>query len=290
MALPLPVAHLNGRFLPLAEARISPLDRGFLFGDGVYEVIPVYRGRLFHLPKHLARLRYSLDAIRLVNPHGDGEWTALLQKLVQENGGGDQALYLQLSRGADVGRDHAFPKGVPPTVFAMCSPLSPLPEELKTRGAKVVTLADIRWQRCDIKSTALLGNVLLRQEATDEGCHEAILVRSGQATEGTASSLFIVERGVLVTPPKGPELLPSITRDVVVELARHHGIPCREAAIPLAALVAAEEVWLASSTREVYAVTEVDGRKVGAGAPGPAWRRLFDLFQQHKAELQSSPQ
>ncbi|HSC46761.1 MAG TPA: D-amino acid aminotransferase [Gammaproteobacteria bacterium] len=288
MAEPLPIAHLNGRFLPLVEARVSPLDRGFLFGDGVYEVLPAYAGRLFHLPAHLRRLQYSLDAIRLGNPHTDSEWMALLERLVRENGGGDQAVYLQVTRGADAGRDHAFPKGVPATVFAMCSPLTALPEDLKTRGARVLTLADIRWQRCDIKSTALLGNVLLRQDATDKACHEAILVRDGHATEGTASSLFIVARGTLITPPKGPELLPSITRDVVLELARRHGIPCREAAIPLAELGSAEEIWLASSTREVYAVTDVDGRPVGSGKPGPVWGQMFEFFQQHKAELQSA--
>ncbi|HEV2211743.1 MAG TPA: D-amino acid aminotransferase [Gammaproteobacteria bacterium] len=285
MAQPLPTAHLDGRFLPLAEARISPLDRGFLFGDGVYEVIPVYAGRLFHLPAHLKRLRYSLEALRLKNPHSDAEWSALLTKLVQDNGGGDQALYLQVSRGADTGRDHAFPAGVAPTVFAMCSPLSPLPEELKTRGARVITLEDIRWQRCDIKSTALLGNVLLRQQATDRGCNEAILLRSGRATEATASSLFIVKGGVIVTPPKSRELLPSITRDVVLELARQHGLPWREAAIPAAELKQAEEIWLASSTREVYAVTEMDGAPAGGGKPGVHWKRMYDLFQQHKTEL-----
>ena len=285
MAQPLPIAHLNGRFLPLAEAHISPQDRGFLFGDGVYEVIPVYAGRLFHLPAHLKRLQYSLDALRLKNPLSDADWTALLSKLVQDNGGGDQSLYLQVSRGADTGRDHAFPAGVAPTVFAMCSPLSPLPEDLKTRGAKVITLEDIRWQRCDIKSTALLGNVLLRQQATDRGCNEAILLRSGRATEATASSLFIVKGDVIVTPPKSRELLPSITRDVVLELARHHGLPWREAAIPAGELKQAEEIWLASSTREVYAVTEMDGAPAGGGKPGVHWKRMFDLFQRHKAEL-----
>ena len=283
MAAPLPIAHLNGRFLPLAEAHLSPLDRGFLFGDGVYEVIPVYAGQLFHLRAHLKRLQYSLDAIRLRNPLSDPAWTALLEKLVAENGGGDQALYLQVSRGADVGRDHSFPKGVPATVFAMCSPLAGLPEELKTRGAKVRTLQDIRWHRCDIKSTALLGNVLLRQEATDHGCHEAILLRDGHATEGTASALFIVREGIIVTPPKSPDLLPSITRDVVLELAERHRLPWSEARIPAGELSQVEEIWLASSTREVYAVTELDGAAAGGGRPGPHWRRMFDLFQQLKA-------
>ena len=283
MAAPLPLAHLNGRFLPLAEVRLSPLDRGFLFGDGVYEVIPAYGGRLFHLPAHLKRLQYSLDCIRLKNPLTDAAWSALLEKLVADNGGGDQAVYLQVSRGADAGRDHGFPQGVPATVFAMCSPLAGLPEELKTRGARVMTLSDIRWQRCDVKATALLANVLLRQDATDHGCHEAILLRDGHATEGTASSLFIVAGGVLITPPDGPMLLPSITRDVVLQLAAGHGIATRRAPIPVAQLAAAEEIWLASSTREVYPVTEVDGKPAGGGKPGSHWRRMFDLFQQHKA-------
>lgn len=288
MATPLPQAYLNGRSLPLAEVRISPLDRGFLFGDGVYEVIPAYGGKLFHLSRHLERLQYSLDCIRLKNPHGAAEWTRLLGELVAKNGSGDQALYLQVTRGADAGRDHAFPAGVPPTVFAMCSPLGGLPEALKTGGAKAVCLDDIRWHRCDIKTTALLGNVLLRQEATDKSCHEAILVRDGHATEGTASALFIVSGGVLITPPKSRDLLPSITRDVVLQLATRHGMAWRETTITVAELRAAQEVWLASSTREVYAVTDLDGRPVGSGVPGPQWRRMYEFFQQHKAELQAA--
>lgn len=284
MAEPLAQAYLDGRFLPLSEAHISPLDRGFLFGDGVYEVIPVYGGRLFHLPAHLKRLQYSLDGIRLKNPLTDAAWTSLLQKLVTDNGGGDQYVYLQVSRGADKGRDHGFPVGIPATVFAMCTPLGPLPEALKTRGARVVTLPDIRWHRCDIKSTALLGNVLLRQDATEQGCHEAILIRDGHATEGTASSLFIVRDGVINTPPKSPDILPSITRDVVLELAARHKLPWREAVIPVSQLGDAEEIWLASSTRGAYAVSEVDGTKVGSGKPGPHWQRMYDLFEQHKQD------
>lgn len=288
MPAPLALAHLNGRFLPLAEAHISPLDRGFLFGDGVYEVIPAYAGRLFHLPAHLKRLQHSLDGIRLKNPLSDAAWTSLLEKLVTDNGGGDQSVYLQLSRGADKGRDHSFPLGLPPTVFAMCSPLGPLPEELKTRGAHVMTLPDTRWHHLDIKCTALLGNVLLRQEATDGGCNEAILIRDGHATEGTASSLLIVHRGVLITPPDGHDFLPSITRDVVLELAAKHGVAFRIATIPVAQLAEADEIWLASSTREVYPVTRMDGKPAGGGRPGPHWRRMFDLFQQHKHDVRSA--
>ncbi len=285
MAAPLTLAWLDGRFLPAKEARISPLDRGFLFGDGVYEVIPAYAGRLFHLEKHLKRLQYSLDAIRLKNPLGDAQWSAMLGELVTRNSGGDQAVYLQVTRGADVGRDHAFPSGVPATVFAMSSVLPPLPEALKTEGARAMTLPDFRWQRCDIKATSLLANVLLRQQATEAGCNEAVLVRDGHATEGTSSGLFIVEAGVIVTPPKGPELLPSVTRDVVLELARAAGLTTREARIPVSSLTQAQEIWFVSSMREVYPVTELDGKPVAGGKPGPVWRRMFELFQQDKARL-----
>lgn len=282
MAAPLPVAYLNGRHAPLAELHISPLDRGFLFGDGVYEVIPAYAGRLFHLDAHLRRLQYSLDGIRLHNPHAAPEWSVLLADLVRKNGGGDQALYLQITRGADAGRDHAFPQHVTPTVFAMCAPLLPVPAALLTAGARAVTLEDIRWQRCDIKCVALLGNVLLKQAALDQEANEAVLLRDGLATEGTASSLFIVQQGEIRTPPASARLLPSITRNVIVDLAHQHHLPCREADIPAEQLPHADEIWFASSTREVYPVTELNGRKIGNGRPGPVWRRLYELFQQHK--------
>lgn len=285
MAEPLALAYFNGHYRPLAEVRISPLDRGFLFGDGVYEVIPAYAGRLFHLPAHLQRLQSSLDGIRLHNPHSADEWSVLLTELVQKNRGGDQALYLQVTRGADRSRDHGFPQGVPSTVFAMCTALAPLPADLLQHGAHAITLEDIRWRRCDIKTTALLGNVLLRQTAVDAHCNEAVLVRDGYATEGTASSLFIVQDGVILTPPKSQDLLPSITRDVVLQLAHQQHMPYREARIPAAQVRIAREIWFASSTREVYAVTRLDGQAVGDGRPGALWRRMYDLFQQHKRQL-----
>ena len=282
MAEPLPLAYFNGDFLPLAEVRISPLDRGFLFGDGVYEVIPVYLGHLFHLDAHLARLQYSLDCIHLANPHTPAEWNAALNGLAQKNGAGNQAMYLQITRGADRSRDHGFPRGIPPTVFAMGTPLAPVPAELLQPGARALTLEDIRWRRCDIKSIALLGNVLLRQTAADQDCSEAVLVRDGYATEGTASSLFMVQNDIIITPPKSAELLPSITRDVILELAQQHRLAHREARIPVERLRDAQEIWLASSTREVYPVTQLDGRAVGDGQPGRHWRRMYELFQQHK--------
>ncbi|MGH8338306.1 MAG: aminotransferase class IV, partial [Gammaproteobacteria bacterium] len=231
---------------------------------------------------HLERLQYSLDGIRLKNPHSHAEWSALLNDLVQKNGGGNQALYLQLTRGADTTRDHAFPENLPPTVFAMCAPLADLPAELLEHGAKAVTLEDIRWRYCDIKCVALLGNVLLRQEALDQDCNEAVLVREGYAAEGTASSLFIVLQGQIITPPKSRDLLPSITRDVVLELAARNNLPHRQARIPTTQLREAEEIWFASSTREVYAVTQLDGRQVGNGKPGSHWQKMHALFQEHK--------
>ncbi len=209
----------------------------------------------------------------------------LLTDLVAMNGGGNQALYLQVTRGADSGRDHCFPVKISPTVFAMCAPLTEPPSSLLDNGAKAVTLEDIRWQRCDIKCVSLLGNILLRQTAMDQDCNEAVLIRDGHATEGTASSIFIVQNQVIITPPKGAELLPSITRDVVIKLAVQHRMACQEARIPVAQLQSAQEIWFASSTREVYPVTELDGHKVGDGRPGDYWRKMHTLFQRHKAEL-----
>lgn len=288
MATPLPNAYFNGAFLPLSEVHISPLDRGFLFGDGIYEVIPVYGGKLFHLEAHLKRLQYSLDGIRLGNPYTSAHWTISLNDLVAMNGGGNQALYLQVTRGADTGRDHGFPANIPPTVFAMCTPLAELPATFLENGVKAVTLEDIRWQRCDIKCVSLLGNVLLRQAAIDQDCSEAVLTHDGYATEGTASSLFIVHQDKLITPPKSAEILPSITRDVVMEIASMHRIACQEARIPVPQLHAAQEILFASSTREVYPVTVLDGHKIGDGRPGVRWRQLYDLFQLHKAEHSGS--
>jgi D-alanine transaminase len=282
MARTLPMAHLDGRLVPIGEARISPLDRGFLFGDGVYEVIPVYGGRLFALDKHLKRLADSLAAIRCANPHDDAEWTRLMRELVAANGGSEQAFYLQVTRGADQGRDHAFPKGVRPTVFMMASPLTPTPPEKLRDGVPVNLLEDIRWARCDVKSTALLGNVLLRQEALDAGASEAVLLKNGHVVEGSVSTLFVIEGGTLITPPKSRELLPGVTRDVLLEIAAVEAVPARESQIPAAALGRVDECFLCSTTREVVPVTTVDGAPVGKGRPGPLTQRMYELFQKHK--------
>ena len=280
------IVYLNGRFLPVEEATVSVQDRGFVFGDGVYEVIPVYGGRLFRLEQHLRRLARSLAETRIADPLRVEDWRQCLQELVARNGGGDQSVYVQITRGA-APRDHAFPRGASPTVYAASSPLKPLPEDLAANGVAAVTLADIRWQRCDIKAITLLANILLRQQAIDQGAAEAILVRDGIANEGAASNLFIVTDGVVVTPPKGPYLLPGITRDLILELAAAHAIAHREAIIHEADLRGADEVWLTSSTREILPVTRLDQRPVGGGKPGPVWRRMMALYQDYKRQVRA---
>jgi D-alanine transaminase len=275
------IVYLNGDFLPIERAQISVMDRGFVFGDGVYEVIPVYGGRLFRLEQHLQRLARSLAEIRLANPLSGDQWRHCLQDLVTRNGDGDQSMYVQITRGI-APRDHAFPKEVKPTVYAASSPLRPQAAEVVEDGVAAICMPDIRWQRCDIKAITLLANILLRQQAIDEGAVEAILVRDGLVNEGAASNLFIVKGGELITPPKGAYLLPGITRDLVLELAAAHAITFREAAITPQDLADAEEVWLTSSTREILPVTRLDKRAVGNGKPGPLWRRMTALYQDYK--------
>ncbi len=272
--------YLNGEFLPPDQARVSVFDRGFIFGDGVYEVIPVFGGRLFRLPHHLSRLDASLGAIRLRNPHTQQEWNDIFTRLLAA-GSGDQSIYLQITRGV-APRDHAFPPNITPTVFAYAQPLKYSPPEQLAQGVTAVTAADIRWQRCDIKAIALLANALLRQEAIDQGAVEAILVRDGLVTEGAASNIFVVKNGRLVTPPKGPFILPGITRDLVVEIARARGIPCDELPVKIETLTSADEVWLTSSTKEILPITRIDGRPVGNGKPGPIHAKMFALYKEYK--------
>lgn len=281
--------YLNGDFLPLDQARVPVLDRGFIFGDGVYEVIPVYGGHPFRLEHHLARLQRSLDGVAIAPPHDDTGWTAIISGLIERNGGGDLSVYLHITRGV-ARRDHGFPNGVAPTVFAMASPLTAPAPETVARGLAAITLDDPRWQHCDIKAISLLPNVLLRQQAREADADEAILIRDGEVTEGAASNIFIVHNGTLQTPPKGPHLLPGITRDLVLELAAAEGIPAAEAVFDKTALLQADEVWLTSSTKEVMAVTRLDGTPVADGVPGPLWQRLHKAYQAYKARLQQGPE
>jgi len=282
------MVYLNGEFLPIEQAKISVLDRGFIFGDGVYEVIPVYSRRPFRLAEHLARLQASLDAIRLVNPHPAPKWTELVGKIVAGNPWEDQAVYLQITRGA-AKRDHVFPKGVKPTVFMMASELVPPSAELVKSGAKAIVLPDHRWLRCDIKSVSLLGNCMLRTLAADQGCAEAILVREGKLTEASASNVFVVKGGTVLTPPKSHLILPGITYDVVLEILRENSIAHEVRPVTEAELRSAEEVWVTSSSREVLAITTLDGKRVGSGKPGPVGERVHALYQQYKAKVMRAP-
>jgi D-alanine transaminase len=282
--------YLNGQYLPIAEAKISVLDRGFIFGDGVYEVIPVYSRRAFRLEEHLARLQHSLDGIRLANPHTAVEWTEIFNELIARNEGEDQYLYLHITRGV-AKRDHAFPNPpVPPTVFVMSNPLSTPSAALLESGVGAVTAQDNRWLRCDIKAISLLPNVLLRQMAVDAGCAETILIRDHDfLTEGAASNIFVVKNGALLAPPKDNLMLPGITYDVILEIAAASHIPHIVRKITLAEVRSADELLLTSSTREVMAITQLDGQPVGLARPGPMFHQIHSLYQQFKREVMRAP-
>jgi D-alanine transaminase len=288
VATPCPTCYLNGEWLPLASARISPLDRGFLFADGVYEVVPVHRGRPFRLRQHLERLDDSLEAIRLRNPHDHAGWLAILEQLARTAGGQELLLYVQVTRGAEFGRNHPFPAAATPTVFAFASPY-PMPAAATLeRGLQAVTLPDIRWDRCDIKSIALLGNVLLRQEATDRGADEALLVRDGLLLEGSSSSVFLCIGGTLVTPPNDHRILPGTSRDAVLELA-DGWLPSQICPVEAREISNCDEVWIASAGRGVLPVTRVDGEPVGEGIPGPLWQEMHARLQRHFDEIAATP-
>ena len=275
---------LNGKLLPAEQATVSVLDRGFIFGDGVYELVPVYSRVPFRLDEHLARLERSLGETRIRNPHSRAEWRSHIYKLIDAQDFDDQSVYFQVTRGV-AKRDHAFPKAAEPTVFMMSNPLvNPLPAQLES-GAAAVSAPDNRWLRCDIKSISLIGNVLLRQLSAEAGAAETILFRNGKLTEASASNVFIVRRGVIQSPPKTNLILPGITYDVIVELARANGLPLEFREIPEAEVRSADEVWVSSSSKEVLAIVELDGKRVGDGRPGPVFRRMHQLYQEFKQKV-----
>jgi D-alanine transaminase len=284
--------YLNGEWMPIEQARIPVLDRGFIFGDGVYEVIPSYSGHPFRLREHLVRLQSSLDAVRIVNPYSLDRWTELVREIVARNPWEDQGVYLQVTRGV-APRDHAFPKGVKPTVFMMANPLVTPPQSQRDLGVAAVTVADNRWLRCDIKSVSLLANCLLRQAAVDQGAVESVLLREGMLTEGSASNIFVVKNGVIITPPKTNFILPGITYDVVVELARANRLPLEIRQVREAEVRDADELWLTSSTKEVLPISTLDGKPVGhgeqAGKPGPVAARMYQLYQDYKRTVMRAP-
>ena len=275
---------LNGQFLALEDAKVSVLDRGFIFGDGVYELVPVYSRVPFRLDEHLARLERSLHEVGIRNPYSRAEWRGFVAELVARQAFEDQAAYVQVTRGV-AKRDHAFPKNVPPTVFMMANPLVNPPHELVEQGAVAVSAQDYRWLRCDIKSISLIGNVLLRQLSAQVDAAETILFREGKLTEASASNVFLVKGGVIAAPPKSSLILPGITYDVVVELARGAGIPLELREVGEAEVRAADELWVTSSSKEVLAVVRLDGAPIGGGRPGPVFRRMYRLYQDFKQKV-----
>ena len=289
MADPLPLCYLNGHYLPLAEARISPLDRGFLYADGVYEVMPVYGGRPFRFAAHGERLARSLAGISMDDPHSRDEWRSILGTLVTRNGGGDQYVYWQVTRGAQHGRTHAPLPHIPRTVFAFCAPLPVNSPDVLDKGVACVTAADTRWARCDIKSTSLLANVLLRQLSVDASAAETILLRDGELTEASAAAVHVVLGGEVLMPPNSRRILPGTTRGVVEEMLARLGIHCRVVPVSESQLRAADEIWISAATRELQPVTLLDGHAVGTGRPGARWRRVYDELQRYKLELAGTP-
>ncbi len=275
--------YLNGEFLPEQEAKVSVFDRGFLFGDSVYEVIPFYQGVGFRMQEHIDRLNHSLRAVRIKN---EQNWDAILQTLVDKNGGGNLSVYLQVTRGSAGKRSHVYDDSLQPTVFACCSQIKDIWQEGadEVLPLKAIVTEDLRWHRCDIKSTCLLPNILVLQQAKDEGVQEALFSRDEKLTEGSACNLFLVKRGVLYTPKRSSDILGGITRELILELADKHGVQFQEIDIDYERLLAADEVWVSSSTRGIVPVIEVDGQLIGDGQKGIVWRKMFELFTdfQHK--------
>ncbi|AEV25306.1 branched-chain amino acid aminotransferase/4-amino-4-deoxychorismate lyase [Azospira oryzae PS] len=280
------LAYLNGNYLPLDEARISPMDRGFLFGDGAYEVIPVYSRRPFRLQQHLERLERTLAALQLANPLSKEQWAEVVQRLVDDHGSEDLGVYLQVTRGAAPVRDQAFPRpAVAPTVFAYADRLPTPSAELLATGGTALTAEDFRWLRCDLKTVSLVANVLLRQLSAAAGCTETILLRDGLVMEGSASNVLVVQDGVILAPPKSNLILPGVTYDVVLELAAANGIPTQVRPVAEAELRSADEVWVTSSTKEVLPITRIDDAPVADGRPGPLAARMNALYQDFKNQV-----
>lgn len=283
--MPDKIVYLNGEYLPVEKAAVSVLDRGFLFGDGVYEVIPVYGGKLLRVDEHLQRLQNSLLRIGMGQPHNMDEWKIIFHALLEKNPGEDRALYLQVTRGATPIRDLTASAEIRPTVFAMVNTIKPVDVSELAKGIEAITVDDFRWHACDIKSISLVANVMLREQATQANVADAIMVREGVVSEGTASNVFIVKNSIIKTPPKSSYLLPGITRDLVIELAQQNAMPCEICEITQDELATADEIWLTSSTREIAPVIKLDGAVVGGGQAGDFWRKMATIYQEYKQRL-----
>lgn len=280
------IVYLDGEFMPMDEARVSPMDRGFLFGDGVYEVIPVYQRQVFEWPAHLARLKYSLNATSITNPLSDQAWLEMIEQLIKRHEWQDQFIYLQVSRGVQIPRDHLPAADLTPTVYAYTNPLKPVADHIIQNGIKVISLEDIRWLRCDIKALTLLPNVMAKLQAQAAGVDDVILIRAdGTVSEGSASNLFMVKDQTLITPPNSNKILPGITRLVIEKLAQRHHIDLIERDIQQDELKSADELWLTSSTKEALPITQLNGKAVGTGQPGSVWQTLRQHYQAYKNEI-----
>lgn len=286
---PLPdhLCYLNGDYVALNEARVSVMDRGFIFGDAVYEVLPAYGGKLFRLEQHLARLDRSLAELRIDNPLARADWLAVARKLMAAHtattGATDQLVYIQVTRGVAL-RDHVMVEGLEPTVFVMCSAMKPATGTQRAEGVACVTADDFRWRKAHIKSTSLLGAVFARQISADAGALETVMFRDGFLSEAAASNVWVVKGGVLMGPPRNHLVLEGIRYGLLEEISRQAGIPFELRPIARAEVLAADELLLSSATKEVLAITRLDGQPVGTGRPGPVYQRLHAAYQQAKAE------
>lgn len=280
--------YLNGNFMPIEQASVSVLDRGFLFGDGVYEVIPVFGNNLLRVDEHLQRLGRSLSRISLDNPLSEDGWKEQFDNLLDRNPGKDRAIYLQITRGAYEKRDLKTQPGVAPTVFMMTLDVEPVDLDVLRNGIETITIEDFRWNACDIKSTSLVANVMLRQQATNYGVLDAILIKNGYVTEGTASNIFIVKDDTLITPPTSRSLLPGITRDLVLELAAENGVNTEVREVAATELRQVDEIWLTSSTREIAPVVTLNDKNVGNGKAGPLWHKMINIYQEYKQHLRQA--
>lgn len=286
---PLPICYLNGEYVPLREARVTPLDRAFLFGDAIYEVIFVARSRPFRLREHLDRLNRSLDGIQMKPPMTHEAWAQLCAELVSRNAAVEGYLYIQVTRGAEFGRNHAWLEGLSPTVFAYATALEPVAPSVLEHGVSAITAADTRWARRDIKSTALLANVLLNKLSAKACAFETILLEKGELTEGSSTSVHVIKDGRIASPPNGRQILPGTTRDVMSELAERAGLVTESRRVSEGELRGADEIWVGASTRALLPVTMLDGTPVGSGKPGPLFKRIHAAFEGYIRELEGTP-
>lgn len=285
MASAEPVVYLDGEYLLQSQAKVSVLDRGFLFGDGVYEVIPVFGGKPLRLNEHLDRLHRSMERVSMQGPLTRDQWHEIFQALLDSNPGADRSIYLQVTRGAAPLRDLSIDTAISPTVFVMVNDIKPVDYAQLQAGIEAITVEDFRWKACDIKSVSLIANVMIRLHANQSSVMDAIMVRDGLVTEGTASNIFVIHNGVISTPPKSDCLLPGITRDLVIELALANGFKVEERDIKESELETADEVWLTSSTREIAPVVKINNQAIGNGVAGECWKKIIRIYQAYKQGL-----